>query len=290
MKPYLKRLAPNLWILPSALLIIMVTVFPIFELVLTSVSKVSMSGIRRGFIGLDNYVDVFRDPVFPSILRQTAVWTVGIVVVTTIIAFFLAILLNQSFVGRKFVRASLIVPWAVSLIVTAMVWSWILNHEFGVLNFLLTRLGLIQNNIFWLGASYAFPWVMWVGVFVSLPFTAFVILAGLQSISSDLYEAGAVDGASKGQMIRGITLPLLRPALTVSVVINTINVFNSFPIIWSMTRGGPMNLTDTTITYLYKLAFTTKQMGQAAAVSVISFVILLMFTIVYVTLSLRREK
>lgn len=279
---------PYLWILPSLLLIVLVTVFPIIELVMTSLSKVSLSGIRKELIGLKNYTALLEDGTLFPVLKNTLIWTVSVVGISTLLSLGIASLLNREFPGRRLVRAALIIPWAVSLIITSVIWKWILDYHYGILNLLLTRLHIIDKNIFWLAdPALSFPAMIGVGIFVTIPFTTFVILAGLQSIPGDLYEAASVDGAGRWTRFFHITLPLLKPSLTISTVLNTIYVFNSFPIIWSITRGDPVNQTDTVITYLYKLAFEVHKMGQAAAVSVISFLLLFAFAILYVTLTAR---
>jgi multiple sugar transport system permease protein len=216
---------------------------------------------------------------------------VSVVGISTLLSLGIASLLNREFPGRRLVRAALIIPWAVSLIITSVIWKYILDYNYGILNLILTKLHLIDHNIYWLAEpSVSFPAMIGVGIFVTIPFTSFVILSGLQSISADLYESAGVDGASSWGKFYHITLPLLKQPLTISTVLNTIYVFNSFPIIWSMTKGDPVNQTDTIITYLYKLAFLSHKMGDAAAVSVISFALLLVFSIVYVTIAMRREQ
>lgn len=282
---------PFLWLLPSIVLITVIVIFPIYELFVISISEMSMSGLRKGFNGLTNYAALFEDDTFIMVMKNTLVWTVAVVGISTILSLGIATLLNQNFPGRKLVRAALIVPWAVSLIITAAIWKYILDYNYGTLNLLLTKLGIISENIYWLAdPSSSFPAMIGVGIFVTIPFTTFVILAGLQSISADLYESASVDGANGWKKFFYITLPLLKSSLTVSTVLNTIYVFNSFPIIWTITKGDPVNQTDLVITYLYKLAFESKNMGEAAAVSTISFCILLLFAIVYVSLTMRGEK
>ncbi|MBP1993330.1 carbohydrate ABC transporter permease [Paenibacillus eucommiae] len=285
------NLLPLLWLVPSMLLIAVVIVYPIYELFIISFSEISMSGIRKGYNGLDNYRALFADKTFFTVVNNTFVWTIAVVGISTILSLGIANLLNQKFPGRRLVRSALIIPWSVSLIITSVIWKWILDYNYGVLNLILMKLGLIEENIYWLAkASSSFPAMIWVGIMVTIPFTSFILLAGLQSISKDLYESADVDGANGWQRFVHITLPLLRNPLTVSIVLNTIYVFNSFPIIWSITKGDPVNKTDLVTTYLYKLAFQSNKMGEAAAVSVISFIILLVFAIVYVSLSLRKEE
>ncbi len=285
-----KTVYPHLWILPSVALMVAIIVVPIIDLFITSVSEVSFSGLRQGFNGVDNYVALFQDPVFPRVLLNTIIWTVGIVGITIVLSLGIASLLNEKFVGRRLVRAALIVPWAVSLLITAVIWKWIFDFRYGTLNLILNEAGIIEKNVNWLAQpATSFPAMIAVGIFVSIPFTSFVLLAGLQSISAELYEAARVDGANRWKRFFYVTLPQLRPTLTVAVVLNTIYVFNSFPIVWAMTRGEPLNKTDIIFTYLYKLGFEERQLGVAAAVSVISFLILITFSASYVWFVTRRE-
>lgn len=289
-----KRLSsaiPVLWLLPSLILILAIVVFPIYELFVTSISEINRSGIRQEFNGIANYISLFKGKTFLLVLKNTLIWTFFVVGISTALSLAIATLLNQEFPGRKLVRAALIVPWAVSLIITAAIWKYILDFNYGTLNLILKKLGIINENIYWLAnASSSFPAMIAVGIFVTIPFTSFVILSGLQSISTELYEASSVDGASGWQNFIHITLPLLKPSLMVSTVLNTIYVFNSFPIIWTITKGDPVHKTDLVVTYLYKLAFEAKKMGEAAAVSTIAFCVLLLFAIIYVSLTMRGDK
>ena len=285
-----KAVYPLLWILPSVALMVAIVVVPIVDLFITSFSEVGLSGLRQGFNGVENYVALFQDPVFPRVLINTVIWTVAIVGITIILSLGIASLLNEEFVGRRLVRSALIVPWAVSLLITAVIWKWIFDFRYGTLNLILKELGIIEKNVNWLAQpATSFPAMIAVGIFVSLPFTSFVLLAGLQAISAELYDAARVDGANRWKRFVYITLPQLRPTLTVAVVLNTIYVFNSFPIVWAMTRGEPLNKTDIIFTYLYKLGFEERQLGVAAAVSVISFLILITFSASYVWFVTRRE-
>ncbi len=285
-----KSVYPHLWILPSVTLMVAIIVVPIIDLFITSFSEVSFSGVRGGFNGVENYVSLFQDPVFPRVLINTVIWTVGIVGITIVLSLGIANLLNEKFVGRRLVRVALIIPWAVSLLITAVIWRWIFDFRYGTLNLVLQQLGIIEENVNWLAQPVtSFPAMIAVGIFVSIPFTSFVLLAGLQSISAELYEAAKVDGADRWKRFVYVTLPQLRPTLTVAVVLNTIYVFNSFPIVWAMTRGEPLNKTDIIFTYLFKLGFEQRQLGVAAAVSVISFLILVSFSAAYVWFATRRE-
>jgi multiple sugar transport system permease protein len=217
------------------------------------------------------------------------VWTVVVVGFSTLIGFVLALVLNQNFRGRKFVRAVVVFPWATSLIIQSVIWKYIISADYGSLNVILKKLGLIDSFVNWTNSAAAFfAWECWVGIFVTIPFVTFCVLSGLQSIDASYYEAATVDGAGYFQKLFQITLPLVKSSLTVSTVLNIIYVFNSFPIIWTMTKGDPANRTDTLVTYLYKLAFYNGKQGEASAVSVIGFLILLICASVYMVYTLRK--
>ena len=264
------------WIGPALFLIVLVVIWPVVILGKTSVTDISNAGTLLNFNGLTNFQDLFANQDLYPVLKRTIFWVFGIVFFTIILSLPLAQLINQKFPGRKYVRWALIFPWAASVVMTSMIWSWILDAYSGELNLTLTQLGLITEPIDWVGnPSTSFYFLMWVAIFVSIPFTTFVLLAGLQSIPHDIVEAASVDGAGSWQIYRRIKFPLLRNSLLIATIINLINVFNSFPIIWVMTRGGPGYDTDTTTTFAYKLAFIESNMGQSTALGVINFMIIL---------------
>ncbi len=289
-KKFLSSVEPYLWLLPSMLLMAIFILVPIFEVFRISLSQVTRSGLIKGFTGLDNFEKVLKGSTFSMVLQNTLVWTVVVVGLSTLIGFILALVLNNQFRGRKLARAVVVFPWATSLIIQAGVWKFIIDTDYGALNTLLIRLGILQSAANWTPTPAAyFAWECWVGIFVTIPFVTFCVLSGLQSIDSSFYEAATVDGATFWQQLFRITLPLVKPSLTVSTVLNIIYVFNSFPIIWTITKGDPANRTDTLVTYLYKLAFYKGKSGEAAAVSVIGFLILCACASVYMVVSLRRE-
>jgi len=290
-KKILRAVSPYLWLLPSILLMVIFILFPIFEVFRTSLSEVSRAGIIKGFAGLDNFTKVMKSSAFGMVLKNTVVWTIVVVGLSTVSGFALAMVLNNEFRGRKIVRAIVVFPWATSLIIQAGVWKFIIDSDYGTLNTLLMKLGLISKAVNWTPTPEAyFAWECWVGIFVTVPFVTFCVLSGLQSIDASFYESATVDGAGFWQKLFFITLPLVRSSLTVSTVLNIIYVFNSFPIIWTITKGDPANRTDTLVTYLYKQAFYKGRTGEAAAISVIGFLILCVCASVYMVLSLRKEE
>ena len=280
----LGRLGPLPWIGPVVLLILVVVVWPIVELVRTSFLNISVAGFIRGSAGTDKYRKLFDEPQFGQVLVWTVLWTLVVVGVTVVLSLGLAQLFNQRFPGRRVTRWALIAPWAASVLMTAIGFRWMLDQTAGVLNTLMTDLGLIDGPRDWLGSpGTAWPWMMFVAVFVSLPFTTYTLLAGLQTIPTDLYEAARIDGADARQTYRRVTLPLLRPALLVSLVINLINVFNSFPIIWAMTQGGPGSETATTRVFMFQLKST--DIAESAAMSVINFAMVVVLVLVFLKVS-----
>lgn len=287
----LRRAEPYIWLLPSILLMGVMILVPIVSVFQTSFSEISKSGINRGFNGVANYVWIFQNPTFWNTLGNTLIWTVVVVGLSTILGIILGLVLNEKFHGRKIVRAIVVFPWATALIIQSVIWKYIINADYGALNNLLYKLGLIDSYVNWTATpGQFFAWECFVGILVTIPFVTFCVLSGLQSIDTSLYEAADVDGATFWARLFRVTLPLLMPSLTVSTVLNIIYVFNSFPIIWTISKGDPADQTHTLVTYLYKLSFTNQRVGEAAAVSVIGFVILAACASVYMIITLRSEK
>ena len=280
---------PYIWIAPSIILMSIFIIVPIFSVFRMAFSEVSKTGKIRGFNGFENFIDVVNNPEFGRVLQNTVIWTILVVVLSTVLGFILALLLNNKFKGRKIARAIVVFPWATTLVIQASVWKFIIDVDYGALNTLLKTLGIIQTNINWTPTPEAyFAWEIACGIFVTIPFVCFTVLSGLQSIDSSYYEAAIVDGDNYWQKLFNITLPLVKSSLTVATVLNIIYVFNSFPIVWTMTKGDPASRTDTLVTYLYKLAFYNGKQGEAAAVSVIGFCILLVCASVYMVSTLKK--
>ena len=285
----LRKAEPYLWILPSIILMGIFILIPIISVFQMSMSDVSKAGKIKGFNGIGNFIKVVKSPAFAIVLKNTIVWTVAVVVLSTVLGFVLALILNNNFKGRKIARAIVVFPWATTLVIQASAWNFIINKDYGTLNTLLMRLHIISQPVNWTPTPEAyFAWEIACGIFVTVPFVTFCVLSGLQSIDGSYYEAATVDGANYWQKLFNITLPLVKSSLTVSTVLNIIYVFNSFPIIWTMTKGDPANHTDTLVTYLYKLAFYNGKQGEASAVSVIGFLILLVCASVYMIYTLRK--
>jgi multiple sugar transport system permease protein len=273
-----------LWLGPSLALIGAVVVYPAIALVGASFSRYSITGLAQGTAGLRNYARLLRQDALPTVTANTAVWVAVVVSVTLVVSLGLAHFLAASFPGRRLVRWALIVPWAASVIMTSKLFVWIYDYYFGLLNHALVSLHVIARPVDWLGDdSTVMAAMIAVGIFVSLPFTTYVVLAGLSAIPGDVYEAARVDGASPWRTYRLITLPLLRPALLVATVLNVVYVFNSFPIVWTLNDRNPGFAHDTMITYMYKIAFKSalRDVGLAAALGVVNVAVLLVAVLLY---------
>lgn len=285
----LRRTEPYLWIAPSIILMAIFIIVPIGFVFRMAFSQVTKAGLIKGFYGFTNFSKVLGGKAFSIVLKNTIIWTILVVVISTVLGFILALLLNNEFKGRKIARAIIVFPWATTLVIQASAWKFIIDTDHGALNTLLKTMGIISSNVNWTPTPTAFfAWEIACGIFVTIPFVCFTALSGLQSIDQSYYEAATVDGASYWQKLFNITLPLVKPSLTVATVLNIIYVFNSFPIVWTITKGDPANRTDTLVTYLYKLAFYNGKQGEAAAVSVIGFLILLVCASVYMVSTLKK--
>jgi multiple sugar transport system permease protein len=289
----LRRLAPLLWLSPALALIGVVVLWPVVVMVQSSFQQIGGEGFVVGYNGTTNYHNLFHEPDFVSVLLRTVVWVVVVVAVTVLLSLGLAQLLHQKFPGRRLTRWALIIPWAASVMMTALIFKWALDPNVGVINVILHHIGVVKqygsNQADWLGnPTSALAWMMAVAIFVSLPFTTYAILSGLQGIPGDVYEAAQIDGATSWRSYLGVTLPLLRPAILVATLINVINVFNSFPIIWEMTRGGPGYETSTSTIYMIDLK--QSDVGQAASMSVFNFLLVIVIVLVYLSTTRWKEQ
>lgn len=282
-----------LWLAPATALILGIVLFPAIMLVQASRGQYSITGLRTGDAGWSNYSKVLDHPALGVVMKNTLIWVVVVVALTVVISLALAQLLVKNFPGRRFVRWAVIIPWAASLIITSQLFVMLYDYNYGIINHLLKKVGLIETSIDFLGDDrLTLASMIVVGVFVSLPFTIFVFIAGLNAIPDDVMEAATVDGASPWQRYRHITLPLLKPALLVASVLNVIYVFNSFPIVYTLNDRNPGYAHDTTITFMYKLAFKSqeKDVGMSAAAGIFNVMLILVVIAVYMKVVSWREE
>ena len=259
--------------------------FPAVVMFYNSTRDISISGLDKGSVGFDNYIEVFSFPYFWPIFGRTIVWVVVVVAATVVISLGLAQILNKAFPGRRIVRLAVIIPWAASVVMTTMVVYYGLEPYFGIINKFLVDIGLIDTpeGYGWTrNPATAFAWSIVVAIFVSLPFTTYTILAGLATVPGDVLEAAKMDGAGPVRTYWGVVLPQLRGALSVAVLINIINVFNSLPILKVMTGSIPGYDADTIMTMIFKYIQNQHKVDVASALSVVAFLIVIVIVAIYV--------
>jgi ABC-type sugar transport system permease subunit len=249
----------------------------------------SSNGRTFEYVGTQNYERILSDPDYWETARNTVVYTIAFVVLVTAASLALAILLNAQQRGKGALRAAYFVPVVISPVVVGLIWSWVMTRQNGVVNELLRGVGLPAPG--WLlDPSLAMLVIILVGVWINLGFFTMILLAGLQSIDPNLYEAAKLDGATVWKQVREITLPLLRPTTMVVVILAAINGFQAFDYIWTLTGGGPVGATTLMVQYIYENAFQSPiQYGLASAAGVIFFIVVFGVTMLNYLVGRRRE-
>jgi len=244
----------------------------------------------QGNLTFSNYVEVIKDPVFLIMLKNTVIWTIFSVAGQLLLGLLVAILLNQIKKGEVIYRSIiLILPWATLDIVAGVTWKWMFNDMYGVINDLLMKFGFISDYISWLAyPNLALTAVIIANIWKGFSLSGLFFLAGLQAIPNQLYEAAEIDGANAFQKFTHITIPQLKPILTTTLMFTTIWTINYFPLIYTMTGGGPGYGTETFVTYIYRISFKFLDYNKAAALSNILFVIILFISLLYLR-SLAKE-
>jgi multiple sugar transport system permease protein len=270
------------FVIPALALLTLVTVYPVTYVVVLSLQRrMPIFDISR-FVGLDNYLFLLRDDRFWNALGNTAYFTALSVTVELLLGLAVALLMERLFRLKGVARAVILVPWAIPTVVSARMWEWIFNTDFGVLNY------LTGVRINWLGSPF---WAMHAAVAVDVwkttPFVAILLMAGLQAIPRDLYQAARVDGAEPWAVYRHVTLPLLRPVILVVLLFRTLDAFRVFDAIYVLTGGGPANTTETLSIYAYRVLFQTLQFGYGSALAVTVFFFTGLISVGYISLLTR---
>ena len=282
---------PYLLLLPALIVMLSVVIVPIINAVSMSFQSYNLTKPKKiGYIGLQNYATLLHDPLFWSSLLRTAIWVVFGVGCQFLFGFLLALVLNKQFKGRGVVRAVSLIPWVTPGVLIALMWRWMYDGNYGVINDLLMRLGLIKENIAFLSKpGTAMPSVIVTIVWQGIPFFALMLLAGLQGISYDLYEAASIDGATGWQKLIYVTIPSLRNTIFVTTMLRIIWVANSVDVIFNMTEGGPAYATRTLSVYIYKKA-SALDMGYASAMAIMLMLVLLLAAIPYLRNTFRDQE
>jgi multiple sugar transport system permease protein len=269
----------NRFVIPALVLLSFITIYPVIYVFYLSLHrKLLIFDISR-FVWFDNYLFLLRDDRFWNALKNTVYFTAVSVSLELLLGLSIAILLNRSFRLRGFVRAVVLIPWAIPTVVSARMWEWIYNTDFGILNY------IIGSKINWLGSPFlAMNAAIFMDVWKTTPFVAILLMAGLQIIPRELYQAARVDGAGSWAIFKKITLPLLKPVILVVLIFRTLDAFRIFDAIYVLTGGGPANVTETLSIYAYKVLFQTLQFGYGSTLSVIVFMCIGSISIFYIRL------
>jgi len=265
--------------------------FPLVRAIYNSFLNIEFIGQKGSFIGWRNYIQILGESEFRSAFIRTLIWTGGNVVLQTILAFLAGLILDLEFKGQKFIRIWILLPWVIPVIVLAMMFRWMLDPSLGVVNYVLQKINIISSPIPFLGSvDYAMITAILVNTWRWFPFYAIMILAALQTVPMQLYEAAKIDGASSFQQYCHITLPLISPVLVVVVLICSLWAVNVFDMLWLLTMGGPGNITQTLPIFIYQKGFQEYRLSQAATAAVIFFIFLLIYGMMYLRTLSPEEK
>jgi len=276
---------------PAVIVLVAFMFYPIIYVFLMSFFDTDKLGRLRSFAAFKNYKVLFQTKDFWTITGRSILWTVIGVTTKTLFGLIIALLLNIEYRGRKFARMLFIIPWASAVPISAMLWQWVYNPEFGLLNFTLQATGIWKNPPIWLGQPIsAFFACMWVDIWIGIPFMSLVFLAGMQAIPNELYESAYIDGVNSFQKFFYITLPGITELIMIATLLSSLWTFNDFNVIYILTKGGPGGATDILITSVYKNGFEWLKFNIASVMAVVTFLILAIVSIVYAKIYFGRER
>lgn len=270
-----------LFLAPALIILMIVGIYPLVRTMVLSFYDTTFINPESSFVGLRNYQNLFSDVWFGVSYKNTWIFTFISVTMETVLGLAIAVLLDKKLPGRKWVRASVLIPWAIPTVISASMWQWLFNADFGLLNYLLTRMGIIESYHNWLGDSSSAMWAVIIAdVWKTTPFIALILLSGLQTIPEDIYEAADIDGVSPRQRFRMITFPLLFPTLLTALLLRALDAFRVFDLVYVLTGGGPANSTEVLSGYAYKTTFSSTQVGYGAAMAAVMAFSVLIFALV----------
>ena len=281
-----------LLVTPTLILVIGVVLYPLIYSFVMSFGDVEFSNIKDyDFVGLYQYIRTFTDPEFINSLKVSVIFVFSTVIIKLILGTLIAVLLKENFIGRSLARALIIIPWATPFIVVGLMWKLMLHSKVGIINFILFKLGIINTYIPFLSErTFAMPSVILADVWQGTPFFVIIILAGLQTIPEDLYEASRIDGAGGIKSFFYITLPMVKFPMFISTILGTIFAINAFDLFFVLTRGGPVNITTNATLFDWNNAFKFYHLSYSSAISYIILLIAMVITIGYVIIMRRASR
>ena len=286
-----QRSLPYLLIFPSIIVLASLILYPLCFSLWMSFYNYELGGLRPQFIGLQNYLKIWKDPIFWLATRNTIVWVAGSVSGQILLGMALALLLNRQIRGRGFFRGVFFFPWVVPIVVTAFMWRWLYNEQYGIINHTLMNLGLIKNPLFFLSSTeLVMASATLVNIWIGTPFAVVMILAALQTVPLVQYEAAKVDGASALQEFWHVTLPHISRIIGILVLLRTIWITNNFATMWLLTRGGPSQATETLPIQVYLRAFGARNFGEASSVAAMMALMLIALIMMYRKITTEKDK
>lgn len=271
------------FLFPSLIFVSVFTLYPIFESFRLSFYRLilTLPWLGQKMVGWENYIDLWTDPVALQALQTTLIFVAVTVPSELLLGLGMALVMNEAFRGRGLLRAIVLIPWAIPTVVSSQMWRFIFNDRYGLFNFVLFG-GDTERYLAPLAhPHFALLAIMAAEVWKTAPFAALIILAGLQTISEELYEAASIDGATAWQKFRHVTLPLIRPALLLALLFRTIDALRVFDLVFVMTQGGPADATNVLQFYGYKKTFAEGMVGYGSAIAVTVFLISLILALAY---------
>lgn len=288
-----RQLVNYSFMLPATLFLLVFIAYPIafnFRISFQDLKAINLLQGDAPWVGWQNYRAIFNNPLFLQAVRQTLVFTLFSVVFQLGLGLALAVFYNRPFPGSRAMRGLYLIAWTIPVVVVGIVFRWLFDGQVGVVNWLLKTLGLIEQNIYWLAdLNFALSAVIVINIWLGIPFNMALLLAGLQGIPEELYEAAEIDGASGWAKFKNVTLPLLRPALVATLLLGLIYTFKVFDVIWVTTQGGPFNATHVISTLAFQQIFGQFLFGTGAAMLNTLFVVLFVVSLLYLW-NLRYEE
>ncbi len=276
---------------PAVLLMIIFMVYPIFYVFVVSLFNTDKLARIKDFDGFGIYLKLLSSKDTWVIIGRSVLWTVSAVTIKTFFGLIIALVLNVKYTGNKIARLLFIIPWASAIPISDMIWRWVLHSEFGLLNHTLKITGIMANPPVWLGNTItAFLSCLWVDIWLGIPFMALVFLAAMQAVPQTLYEAAEIDGATRIQKFKFVTLPGIAAILLIATLLSSLWTFNDFNTVYILTKGGPAGSTNILITYVYQNSFEWLKWQKASALAVFTFLILSVVSIVYSRIYFKREE
>jgi ABC-type sugar transport system permease subunit len=272
-----------LFLFPSFIFVGLFSIFPIFDSFRLSLYRLilTLPWLGEKMVGMENYTDLLSDPVARDSIRTTLIFIAVTIPLELLLGLGIALVLNQAFRGRALLRAVVLIPWAIPTVVSSQMWRFIFNDRYGLINFLLFGADTSSYIAPLADPNLAMISIMAAEIWKTTPFAALIILAGLQGIADDLYEAAGIDGATPWQTFRRITLPMLTPALLLALLFRTIDALRVFDLVYVMTQGGPADATNVLQFYGYKKTFPEGMVGYGSAIAVIVFLMSLFLSLAY---------